>query len=222
MGMPLDEFDTSDFWDESKYAIENYVGETVTDELLKSVEQELGYRLPEAYVELMKQQNGGIPARSNHRTSEPTSWSKDHVAIAGIFGIGRDKPYSLCGSGGSTFWIDEWGYPSIGVYFADCPSAGHDMLCLDYRKCGPDGEPRVVHVDQESDYKVTPVTDTFEDFIRGLESDDAFEEDGVELNEDQVVSAWIDPEFAKQMGIEAPEDGWLKKEDDSQDDSDEE
>jgi hypothetical protein len=49
------------------------------------------------------------------------------------------------------------------------------MLCLDFRDCGPDGEPKVVHVDQECDYEITPVADTFEAFIRGLEDDKAFE-----------------------------------------------
>ncbi len=33
----------------------------------------------------------------------------------------------------------------------------------------------------------------------------------VELKEGQVKSAWIDPEFAKQMGIEVPSDGWKKR-----------
>lgn len=33
----------------------------------------------------------------------------------------------------------------------------------------------------------------------------------VELKEGQVKSSWIDPEFAKQMGIDAPSDGWNKR-----------
>jgi len=71
-------------------------------------------------------------------------------------------------------WLDEWGYPDIGVYFADTPSAGHDMIALDYRACGRDGEPAVVHVDQEVGYVVTPLAPTFEDFIAGLVGEEAF------------------------------------------------
>lgn len=170
-------FDVEQFWEASEYARTEYVGSPLSDEQLASVERELGYKLPDSYVELMKRQNGGIPRKTNHRTAEETSWSDDHIAIAGIFSIGRERPNSLCGEFGSPFWIDMWEYPAIGVYFADCPSAGHDMVCLDYRECGPSGEPRVVHVDQEWDYKITFVAESFEAFVRGLEADEAFEED---------------------------------------------
>jgi hypothetical protein len=49
------------------------------------------------------------------------------------------------------------------------------MICLDYRKCGPTGEPCVVHVDQELDYAITHVAENFESFIRGLELSKAFD-----------------------------------------------
>jgi hypothetical protein len=51
------------------------------------------------------------------------------------------------------------------------------MLCLDYRECGADDEPQVVHVDQEFDYKITFVAKDFASFIRGLESDEAFDKE---------------------------------------------
>lgn len=164
------------FWKDSAYARKEYVEPPPDDETVASIQLELGYRLPAAYVALARVQNGGIPVRTRHRVSEPTSWADDHVAINGIFAIGRDHASSLCGECGSQFWVTEWGYPDIGVYFADCPSAGHDMLCLDYRTCGRNGEPQVVHVDQERDYRIVVVAPSFAAFLEGLEEEEAFEE----------------------------------------------
>lgn len=76
--------------------------------------------------------------------------------------------------------IEEWGYPNIGIAICDCPSAGHDMVFLDYRECGRQGEPKVVHIDQEHDYEITFLANNFEEFICGLVNDevyDTFEED---------------------------------------------
>ncbi len=169
------DFDVEQFWEQSEYARQEYVGAPFSAEQAAAVERELGYKLPPSYVELMQYQNGGIPRKIIHRMKEQTSWSDDHIAITGLFSIGHEKPCSLCGEFGSRFWIRVWNYPAIGVYFADCPSAGHDMVCLDYRECGPSGEPQVVHVDQEWDYKITFVAPSFEAFLRGLEDAEAFE-----------------------------------------------
>jgi hypothetical protein len=178
MSRVFSDIDLAEFWEPSAYALEAYIGAPLNDEVVVAVERTLGYKLPASFVELMRLQNGGIPRRTRHQTREPTSWAVDHVAITGIFSIGHDKSCSLCGETGSAFWIREWGYPPIGVYFADCPSAGHDMLCLDYRACGPAGEPQVVHIDQEQDYAITFVAETFEAFVRGLEHESAFGEGG--------------------------------------------
>lgn len=172
---PYTDFDLRSFWESSDYAAREYVDAPPTPETVASTEATLGYKLPAAYIALAAHQNGGTPRHTAHRTASPTSWASGHVAVTGIFSIGDHKRYSLCGEFGSRFHIEEWGYPEIGVYFADCPSAGHDMLCLDYRSCGPQGEPAVVHVDQELDYTITFVAPDFESFIRGLEDDGAFD-----------------------------------------------
>lgn len=169
------DFDFSDFWDDSDYSLEEYVEESPNDELVYSVEQELGYKLPSSYIKLMKLHNGGTPKNCCFPTTERTSWAENHCAITGIMGIGREKPNSLCGEFGSKFWIEEWGYPDIGIYICDCPSAGHDMIMLDYSKCGKDGEPEVIHIDQERDYKKTFLAKDFETFIRGLVSSDVYD-----------------------------------------------
>jgi hypothetical protein len=88
--------------------------------------------------------------------------------VNSIFGLDREKSYSLCGEMGSRFWIEEWGYPDIGVAICDTESAGHDMIFLDYSDCGREGEPCVVRINQESDYEITYLADDFASFVRGL------------------------------------------------------
>jgi hypothetical protein len=175
MGSCFDGFDFSLFWDDCDYAIKEYVSVLPTDNLILSVEQELGYKLPASYIEMMKLHNGGIPVNTCFPTSEPTSWADDHIEISGFFCIGREKDYSLCGKMGSQFMIDIWEYPDIGVVICDCPSAGHDLVMLDYRKCGKNGEPEVVHIDQEYDYNVTFLAKDFETFVRGLVNEEVYD-----------------------------------------------
>jgi hypothetical protein len=113
--------------------------------------------------------------RCCHPMTEPTGWADDHIMITGLYAIGRTADYSLCGPLGSTFMLREWGYPPIGVGIADTPSAGHEQIMLDYRGCGRRGEPRVVYVDQEADYRVTVVAPDFAAFVRGLVTEDEFD-----------------------------------------------
>lgn len=175
--MPLDDLDLSDFWEESEYATKEYVGEPISEKMIDEIEAELDYKLPESYIQLLKNQNGGIPKNTNHSMQERTSWAENHIALTGIFGIDSKKTYSLLGGLGSEFMKDEWEYPDIGIYICDCPSAGHDMIALDYTECGKFGEPKVVHVDQESDYKITVVAKNFESFVRGLVHDSEYDEE---------------------------------------------
>lgn len=184
--VPFVGFDFTNFWDDNEYARKAYVCDPPSDELIASIEQELGYKLPASYIWLMKQHNGGVPVNNRFPTDTPTSWAEDHIAINGIFGIGREKDYSLCGSLGSQFMIEEWEYPAIGVAICDCPSAGHDMIFLDYRECGPQGEPKVVHIDQEYDYDITPLADSFEEFIRGLVNEEEYQEDPEERKAEEL------------------------------------
>lgn len=172
----LDGLDLDAFFAQVSWA-DDYTEAPLTDAMLASVEQELGFRLPRAYVALMRHQNGGVPRNTCFPTSTSTSWASDHIAISGIMGIGRTRLYSLLGSLGSPAMQDEWGYPTFGVCLCHCPSAGHDMVMLDYRECGPEGEPRVVHVDQEFGMAVTVLAPDFERFVRGLVHDSVYDEE---------------------------------------------
>lgn len=184
MKKPFSDFDLNLFWKDSDYAREAYISPTPSDKLIKSIEDELGYKFPSSYVHFMKHQNGGIPIDTAFPTKTPTSWAENHVAISGFLSIGREKSYSLCGDLGSQFQIEEWGYPPIGVYICNCPSAGHDMIMLDYSKCGLNGEPEVVHVDQDNNYKITFLASNFEEFVKGLVNADVYDTSEEDLKQD--------------------------------------
>ncbi|QOH80948.1 SMI1/KNR4 family protein [Plesiomonas shigelloides] len=186
-------FDISNFWVDSQYAGKHYTEDAPTDATIADLESQLGYRIPRSYVELARIQNGGYPNNTYYRTNIPTPCAAAaHVAITGIYAIGKSAYCSLGGSMNTRFWVEEWGYPPIGIYFADCPSAGHDMIALDYRKCGNDGEPCVVHVDQECGYKITKLADTFEEFIRKLEPEAYFADNSPNDSPDIIASdSWL-------------------------------
>ena len=159
----LKDFNWTGFWKDTDYAFESYIGRDVTDEDIKNAEAELGYTLPTAYIELLKNHNGGVVNKNCFINDDD-----DCVYITGIYGIDRDKKYSLLGEMGNEFWISKVKYPPIGIVVADTISGGHDMIFLDYRECGPTGEAKVVRVDQECDYSITPLADNFGDFIKNL------------------------------------------------------
>lgn len=168
-----------DFWNPELLTYQgDYFGELMTVDGIADIEAELGYKLPVSYIELMSNQNGGYPKRTCFPTSRPNNWTEGHIALVGIMGIGRENSNTLCGDMGSKFWMEEWGYPDIGVYFADCPTAGHQMFALDYRECGRSGEPKIVYVDQDNDYSTIELAPDFTTFINGLMDEENFQEDG--------------------------------------------
>jgi hypothetical protein len=178
-----------EFWDENDYS-QKYTGQAITEESIDEAEKILGYKLPQFYIELLKNKNGGMPKNDRFSTQKPTCWAEDHIAISGIYGI-NDRELSLLGELGSRFMIEQWGYPDIGIVICDSPSAGHDAVMLDYRQCGKNGEPTVIHVDVEhSEPKITHLADNFESFIRGLVNENVYtrpidEEKVQELNKVQ-------------------------------------
>ena len=62
--------------------------------------------------------------------------------------------------------IQEWGYPDIGLVVGVTPSGGHDTVMLDYRRCSPDGAPRVAYVDQDREARV--IAESLDEFLETL------------------------------------------------------
>jgi hypothetical protein len=156
---------TLDFWQDFFDASTYYTGPPLTDAMIAPVERLLGYTLPQSYLRLLRVKNGGVPKRQCHPTGG-TGWSDNHVRVTSIAGIGGrwgiDSEQL-----GSRHMIQEAGFPEIGIIVGWTPTAGHDAIILDYSACGPQGEPRVAHVDAESgDTQI--LAPTFEAFLQNL------------------------------------------------------
>ena len=79
-------FDFTSFWRDDAYARKAYISPAPSDALIASTEDELGYKLPAAYVALMKLHNGGVPHHRCFPAEGPTGWAEDHVALTGFSG----------------------------------------------------------------------------------------------------------------------------------------
>ena len=171
----FENIDLKDFWNSHEYYTENYVEEPLTDEIIAFYENKLGFKLPKSYIQLMKIQNGGAPKKEYWFNEYAKKNEVNTIGLAGFFGIGGKKRNSLFGKFGNDFWFNEWEYPrDIGI-ITDTESGGHDMIYLDYRECGKDGEPKVSVCFQEYDYEVQVLANNFEEFIGMLISEEELE-----------------------------------------------
>lgn len=67
-----------------------YKLEPLTDKMIKKAEEKLKIKLPKRYIEILKQQNGGVIKFDSFSTDIPTSWADDHVNVHYILGIGEE------------------------------------------------------------------------------------------------------------------------------------
>ena len=143
------------FDNESSWGKEHIMA-SLTDEMIKRAETTIGYKLPQSYIELLRFQNGGV-------IEDRECW------LTVIYGIGATADAFNGLEEMFNNWINEWEYPNIGIPFGETQSAGHDMYFMDYRNPGSDGEPAIVHVENEGDPEDIRITKVAEDLTSFLE-----------------------------------------------------
>ncbi|MFB8376249.1 SMI1/KNR4 family protein [Paenibacillus taichungensis] len=159
--------ESTSFWNDSPANVDQYVLSPPTEEQVEAVEEQLVFKLPKFYVNMMKLHNGGVPHYRYFPVSQAENAGKIHIEILNILGVGREKAHSLCGQAGSRVIIEQGDYPEIGVILCQCPSDS-EVVMLDYRESGNAGEPEVVHVNKAEGYKITWLAPNVETFIQGL------------------------------------------------------
>jgi hypothetical protein len=133
--------------------------EPLTDEVVVEAERVLGLTLPTDLLKLLRIRNGGAVADAYRAC--PLGTDK-YVLFSSMVGIGLDPdvPSML----NTPYLIKEWKLPSSIVLIE---GDGHYWVALDYRECGPSGEPAVVRLQNDGacDEQLAP---DFRRFVTGL------------------------------------------------------
>ena len=134
----------------------------LTSEEIARAEALLGVRLPEAYVSLLRVQNGGYVSDDFDAfpTGRPTSWADDHVPLSTLAGIGPDDHH------GSVTYVAS-GLPGVPAGLVPLSGDGQYYVALDYRNAAADGEPAITWFDAELDQDFVIAPD-FLTFAEGL------------------------------------------------------
>ncbi|ACK95608.1 SMI1/KNR4 family protein [Bacillus thuringiensis] len=132
----------------------------INDELIKKAEEVLNVKLPESYINLLKEQNGGTLRLDTHPTSKPNSWADDHVNVSGLYGISFDENESSILE--SRYLIREWEMPDNIVLLS---GDGHTWIALDYRNVAEN--PPVIFIDNEFE-EIIELAPNFESFLQNL------------------------------------------------------
>jgi SMI1 / KNR4 family (SUKH-1) len=136
-----------------------YLQPALTADAVQHVEARLGVSLPESYLALLRQQNGGYICLTLPDTPDAQIWGVGpHYP-----NIGMDHWWQDEDTGDDQGWIPDT--PKLLVPFS---GDGHWHLCFDYRKHGPQAEPVVTYFDLESQDE-REVSGSFAEFLGQLE-----------------------------------------------------
>ncbi len=149
--------------DPQKFWSSNYYNNPpLSDEMIRMAESELSVKLPGAYLDLLRIQNGGYTYGFVYKTAEPTRVAKDHIMLESLAGIIPEPPSQISQNILATqHLVKEWGLPDRQVLIS---GEGHWWITLDYRN----GEiPTVMWLDVEFDQELQ-LAQTFDEFLKGL------------------------------------------------------
>lgn len=163
-----------------------YLQPDLTDEIVADAQQKLGRKLPDAYIEILREQNGGYI-----RYNLPDYDLSLHGCICGI---GPHYPNILDERAPLLDSADFVSFDIEGLLPFD--GDGHWYICMDYRNNAT--EPEITYVDLELD-KQKKVAATFEEYLSMLgyyEYEESIGEDyGYVIEGDYSI-----PEIAKALG----------------------
>ena len=156
------------FWDTG---IGHGVLPPLTQDTIAAAERELGVTLPGELLRLLRIQNGGSVSRAwNVCPADHNFYAADHVPFDHVFGLGKAGIAETITVLDTAYLVREWNLPAHIVLLS---GQGHYWIALDYRTCGPNGEPAVTWIDNEMDHEVR-LAPNFRVFVEQLASSDLY------------------------------------------------
>lgn len=145
----------------------------LTNDIVAEAERSLGNILPADLLRLLRIQNGGaIAADWDACPAEPNFYAETHVPFDALFGIGPADQATTITMLDTAYLIQEWELPTSIVLLA---GEGHYWVALDYRICGPTGDPSIVWIDNERNDELQ-LAPTFRTFIERLTASASFDQ----------------------------------------------
>ena len=152
--------DKSDFWHSTRK-----MHPPITDGMVLYAEKELGVKLPELLIELLKIQNGVETHEFAFPMTEATTWAANHVPLFELFGIVVDLSVETEKNlFDSPALIQKHNLPEKQIIIT---GDGHWWITLDYRN-GDVPSVRWFDIEYKQDIHIA---DTFDDYIHGLVPD---------------------------------------------------
>ncbi|GAB3849479.1 SMI1/KNR4 family protein [Dactylosporangium cerinum] len=145
----------------------------LTDESIVDAETQLGVTLPAELICLLRIQNGGVIADAwDACPADSNFYAEDHVPFDHLHGIGPAGQPGTITLLDTPYLVQEWELPSPVILLS---GQGHYWLALDYRDCGPAGQPPVVWIDNEMDHELA-LASNFRTFVERLTASASFDE----------------------------------------------
>lgn len=157
------------WWNDPSVVNYEKLPEEVTDDMITRIENKYNKKLPNKYVELLKQQNGGRLIKKYFFGDNDRIFIVD--SILGIPSVESTKTSLEYKTDDIRDEIIEYELTAVKpddiIIFGNDESGGHANYIFDYSELNEWGEPKISYFDNEVDEKVI-VTDSFDDLISKL------------------------------------------------------
>ncbi|MCM3213560.1 SMI1/KNR4 family protein [Niallia taxi] len=162
-----------EFWN-NKLKDDPYKLQNINKKDIELAEKAFHIKLPQAYIDLLIEQNGGYLEKTCLPVIFKNDWADDHILFDYLLGIKKDK-----GIMESNYLLKEWGVKEKNLIIIS--GDGHFFIALDYRT--NEENPTIVYIDTTED-KITKIYEDFSTMVNSLYEEDVENQEDIEEMEE--------------------------------------